>query len=167
VYGPEDWKWSYEMVHRLATGSWPLVNEGRAVLTPVYIRNLIRAVELAVYAGNSSDGVYNITDGVTVSWLEFCKKIAAALETPLRVKSYPFCIAYPLGVLSEIEGRLLRRKRGPRLTRYRIIRSSRDFHYTHQKARRELGYTPDTNIDHHLAETVRWYRSVQERACRP
>ncbi len=166
VYGPGDWKWSYEMVHRLANSTWPLVNKGSAVLTPVYIKNLSSAVELALEAGDMCGRAYNITDGVTVSWLELCEKIAEALGGPLRVKSYPFFIAYPVGLLSEVVGTLFNTNHGPRLTRYRIIRSSRDFHYSDERARRELGYAPDQRMDRHLAETVRWYRSVRkEETC--
>ncbi|MFW6182052.1 MAG: NAD-dependent epimerase/dehydratase family protein [Spirochaetota bacterium] len=163
VYGPGDWKWTYEMVRRLEVSAWPLVNGGKAVLTPVYIDNLTRAVELALEAEEVNGRAYNITDGVTVSWLEFCEKIAGALGVPLRVKSYPLLIAYPVGLLSEAAGTVLNPVQGPRLTRYRIIRSCRDFHYTDERARRELGYRPDPDLDRHLAETVRWYRSVRKR----
>jgi nucleoside-diphosphate-sugar epimerase len=163
VYGPGDWKWTYQMARRLEVSAWPLVNRGRAVLTPVYIDNLTRAVELALDADNADGRAYNITDGVTVSWLELCVRMAGALGVPLQVKSYPVLIAYPVGLVSEAAGTLFNSGRGPTLTRYRIIRSCRDFHYSHDRARRELGYDPDPDLDRHLAETVRWYRSVTER----
>jgi nucleoside-diphosphate-sugar epimerase len=158
VYGPEDWKWSFEMIHRLDRTAWPLVNRGQARFTPVYIGNLTSAVALAL--DTNHEGTYNLTDDVTVSWLEFCEKIARALGKPARVKSFPFAIAWPLAALAEVYGAAFSRKSGPPLTRYRVIRSSRDFLYSCRLACDELGYRPDRDLDKHIRRTVQWYREV-------
>jgi nucleoside-diphosphate-sugar epimerase len=63
-------------------------------------------------------------------------------------------------VLVETAYRLLPFGGEPDLTRYRVIKAGRDFHYGIERARRELGYEPDPDLDSHLRETVRWYRSV-------
>ncbi len=88
VYGPGDWKWSYEMVRRIAQGGWPLVSGGRAISTPLYIDNLCRAIDLAL-RHDGTGGVYNITDGVTVSWREFSELIASHLGLRPRFLNIP------------------------------------------------------------------------------
>ena len=162
VYGPEDWKWSYEMVDRIARSYWPLIDGGRAVFTPLYIENLCRAIELAIES-EKSDLVLNITDDVTVSWREFCDKIADCLGVPLHFKNVPSPIALSIAALFGFAYKSILPRRVPNITLYRVIRSSRDFHYSCDRAKEMLGYTPDSDIDTHIQTTVEWYRSVVKR----
>ena len=159
VYGPEDWKWSYEMVDRIARSYWPLIDGGRAVFTPVSIENLCRATVLAIES-EKSDLVLNITDDVTVSWREFCDKIAGCLKVPLHFKNVPSPIALGIAHLLEFAHKSFFPRKAPNITLYRVIRSSRDFHYSCDRAKESLGYTPDSDIDSHIQKTVEWYRSV-------
>ncbi len=159
VYGPGDWKWSYEMVRRIAHGGWPLIDGGRAVSTPLYIDNLCRAIDLAL-KHNTTGGIYNITDGVTVSWREFSEMIASHLGVRPRFRSIPYPVALSAGVLMESLHRLPLFQGEPKATLYRVIRAAKDFHYSIERAQEELGYHPDTDLDGHLRATVEWYRSV-------
>jgi nucleoside-diphosphate-sugar epimerase len=162
VYGPEDWKWSYEMVDRLAHSYWPLLNMGRAVFTPVFIENLCRAIELTVMK-NGMEGVYNITDNVTVSWVEFCEKIAFHLGVPSSCKSFSYPIALCVAFLYETFHRLFFAGREPKVTVYRVIRSAKDFHYSCNMAIDKLGYRPDSDLNSHIRKMVGWYRGVTSR----
>jgi nucleoside-diphosphate-sugar epimerase len=165
VYGPDDWKWSYEMIDRLNRSRWPLVDGGRAVFTPVFIENLCQAVRLALTCGET-ERAYNVTDDVAVSWRWFCERIAAALGKPPRVRSYPALVAYGVAGLEELRHRLFRPHKVPRLTTYRVIRTAKDFHYSCEKAKASLGYRPDTDIDAHIRKTVEWYRRATNGAAR-
>jgi nucleoside-diphosphate-sugar epimerase len=160
VYGPEDWKWSYEMIARIDCASWPLINRGRAVFTPLYIDNLCQAVENATQIGKNG-GVYNLTDDVVVTWFDFCEKIARCLKKPLKYSSVPFFFAIVISFLFEGAHRTVLRNKNPKITRYRIIRSAKDFHYSCALAKKELHYTPDRDMDAHIAKTVLWYRAVK------
>jgi nucleoside-diphosphate-sugar epimerase len=162
VYGPEDWKWSYEMIKRIAHSNWPLINRGRAVFTPVYIDNICRSIELALDNPHLSD-IYNITDDVTISWFEFCNKIASNLGLPLHSHNYPFPLALGLAYLSETKQKLFKPASSPQITLYRVIRSSKDFHYSCERAKNKLGYQPDTDIDAHIKKTVKWYLEMAHK----
>ncbi|MFC1499836.1 NAD-dependent epimerase/dehydratase family protein [Candidatus Zixiibacteriota bacterium] len=161
IYGPGDWKWSYEMVHRIAHGGWPLVDSGKAVFTPLYINNLCQAVELTLEQ-DVTGGIYNITDDITVSWREFSEKLAIHLGARPRFRNIPYPVALPAGVLLEAIHRLPLFRGEPIATRYRVIRAAKDFHYSIEKAKKQLAYQPDTALDTHLHTTVEWYRSVSE-----
>jgi len=161
VYGPEDWKWSYKMIERIARSYWPLIDGGKAVFTPVFIENLCRAIELAVERGNT-DSALNITDDVTVSWRSFAEKIAHCLGVTPIFKTIPSPLALCLGALVGSTHRIFMPSTDPNITLYRVIRSSRDFHYSCDRAKELLSYMPDRNIDSHLQKTVEWYRTVTE-----
>ncbi len=159
VYGPEDWKWSYEMIDRIANSYWPMVDMGKAVFTPVFIENLCRSAELAVQS-RITGGTYNITDNATVSWMDFSEKIASALGVPLRFRSFPSPFALGAAFLSEAINRVFKPNTAPSITLYRVVRSSKDFHYSCEHAMEELGYEPDSDIEAHIRKTVAWYREV-------
>jgi nucleoside-diphosphate-sugar epimerase len=161
VYGPEDWKWSYRMIDRIAKSYWPLIDGGKAVFTPVFIENLCRAIELAVERGNT-DRVLNITDDVTISWRSFGEKIARCLGVSPNFKTIPSPLALCLSALIGSTQRVFMPTTEPNITLYRVLRSSRDFHYSCDRAKKLLSYTPDSNIDSHLQKTVDWYRTVAE-----
>jgi len=160
VYGPEDWKWSYEMMARIDHSSWPLINGGKALFTPLYIDNLCLAAENAMKTGRNG-GIYNLTDDVEVTWLNFCEKIARCLHTTPRYTNVPFFSAIAIAFLLEAVYKIVNLQKDPGVTRYRVIRSAKDFHYSCALAKKELHYKPDRDIDSHIAETVRWYRSVK------
>jgi len=161
VYGPGDWKWSYRMIEAIERDRWPLVDGGLAVLSPLYIDNLCRAVTLAV-DHRGPGHIWNITDGVTINWREFSGIIANHLGVDRRFRSVPYALAFPIGLKVEMAYRILRFRGEPKFTRYRIIKAGRDFHYSIDRAREELHYQPDTDLEGHLLRTVDWYRSVHE-----
>ena len=147
------------MIEAIAQGRWPLVGGGQAILSPLYIDNLCHAVALAIDQRDRG-GIWNLTDGVAVSWREFSGMIADHLGVTRRFRSVPFALAYPIGLKIEMVYRLPLFRGEPKLTRYRVIKAGRDFHYSIDRAREELGYLPDTDLDGHLLKTVEWYRSV-------
>lgn len=156
IYGHDDWKWTYAMVDRIATGYWPMVGKGRAVFTPLFIENFCSALQLAIEKV-SLGGVYNITDNRTISWFEFCKKIAAALGRNLRYRNIPFPVALSVVLFSELCHGIVRPGLNPRFTLYRLLRVSKDFHYSCAEAQEKLGYKPDSDITAHIQKTVQWY----------
>ena len=58
----------------------------------------------------------------------------------------------------EVLGRLLRFE--PILTRSRVMMMADNFGYSIAKARNELGYVPQTDLDEGIAATVRSYREA-------
>ncbi len=160
VYGPGDWKFSLIMFSIIKQGLCPVINGGKGVFTPVYIKNLTAAVSAAL--NKPADyKIYNITDDVTVNWIEFFKLFASAIGIPLKIVNIPYPLAITAAVLSEGLTKLLHRGTAPKITKYMVIRATRDFHYSCEKAKTEFGYSPDTDITAHIRETVAWCRQNQ------
>jgi nucleoside-diphosphate-sugar epimerase len=162
VYGPEDWKWSYEMIDRIAHSYWPLINSGQAIFTPVYIENLNQAIVLALKS-TVSGGIFNITDDITVSWREFCDKIANHLGVPLNYRNFPSIVALIIATLIGSFQNIFKPNKPPDITLYRVLRSTKDFHYSCEHAKNMLGYKPNSDIDSHIKKTVKWYLTVMDQ----
>ena len=159
VYGPGDLRWTLPMLERIAAGTWALVDHGRALLTPLYIANLVQAVLLAL-EGRAS-GIFILTDDVTMSWRQFTGRCARALGVSGRARSVPYALARPIAEAAELFGRMARLRRPPLVTRYRVIRAAKDFQYRCDRARSLLGYRPDRDVDAHLRACAAWYRAAR------
>lgn len=159
VYGPGDRRWTLPMLERIGAGAWPLVAGGRARLTPLYVANLAQAVVLAV--GRGAPGTFILTDDVTMTWRQFSARCARALGVRAPARSVPYAVARPAAEAAELLGRLARLRRPPAVTRYRVIRAAKDFHYRCDRARSVLGYRPDRDVDGHLRACAAWYHRVR------
>ena len=159
VYGPGDRRWTLPMLERIAAGRWALVDHGRALLTPLYVGNLAQAVVLALQ--RRVPGTFILTDDVTMSWRQFTGRCARALGVSGRTRSVPYAVARPAAEAAELFGRMARLGRPPLITRYRVIRAAKDFHYRCERARSVLGYRPDRDVDAHLRACAAWYRAAR------
>ncbi len=159
VYGPGDRRWTLPMLERIVAGAWPLVAGGRARLTPLYVVNLAQAIVLAI--DRRTPGTFILTDDVTMSWRQFAARCARALGVRAPARSVPYALARPAAEAAELFGRMARLRRPPAITRYRVIRASKDFHYRCDRARSVLGYRPDRDVDGHLRACAAWYRRVR------
>ncbi len=159
VYGPGDRRWTLPMLQRIDAGTWPLVGHGLALMTPLYVENLARAAVLALERG--VQGTFILTDDVTMSWRQLTGRCARALGVSPRARSVPYALARPVAEAVEVFGRLARLRRPPPITRYRVIRAAKDFHYRCDRAKGILGYRPDRDVDAHLRACVDWYRSTR------
>lgn len=159
VYGPGDRRWTLPMLERISAGAWPLVAGGRAWLTPLYVVNLAQAVVLAL--DRRTPGTFILTDDVTMTWRQFTARCACALGVRGPARSVPYALARPAAEAAELFGRMARLRRPPAITRYRVIRAAKDFHYRCDRARSVLGYRPDRDVDGHLRACAAWYRRVR------
>ncbi len=159
VYGPGDRRWTLPMLERIDAGTWALVDGGRALLTPLYVGNLaqaaVRALERRV------PGIYLLTDDVTMTWRQFTVRCANALGVRPSTRSVPYALARPAAEAAALLGRMARLRRPPLVTRYRVLRAAKDFHYRCDRAKSILGYRPDRDVDAHLRACVDWYRRTR------
>ena len=159
IYGPGDFKWSYAMIERIKNRWWPLINNGNAKFTPLFIENLLKAVEISLNTGHKNS-TYNLTDNYTITWRNFSDNIAKILNVTPHYKNYPFHIAIIVSVLSKIIHDIFSPRKEPTITPYRVIRASKDFIYSCKRAINDLNYKPESNIYYNLTKTVEWYNSL-------
>lgn len=158
IYGPHDQTTSLKMIPFLLKGRFCHVDHGRRVMAPLYIDNLIQALNLAAWSPAAPGQVYNIVDQGEVTWQEYIAWMCQELGCPLSRLSAPGWLAWPAAGAVEFGARLVGLKDPPPITRYRVRAVMRDSHYSIQKARRELGYEPQVSTREGIRRTIRWYR---------
>jgi len=159
VFGPKDRTTFVKMAELLEKGQMVYINRGKPLTCPTYIENLVDAILLAVNREDTVGETFIITDGLEITWKEYIDKIAEKLGVRRPLLSIPYSLAYSAGAVCEAILKLLRSKRPPIITRYRIANVAKDYHFSIEKAKIKLGYQPRVSLDEAMERTVKWYKN--------
>lgn len=141
-----------ELADLAAAGNWTWIDDGRHIMDFIHVDNLAAAAELALTRGRPG-GIYYITDANPMSIRAFMTPLLATQGVDVSgARSVPFAIAAPLGAVLDGGARLLRRSEPPMLTNWLVTFLGRDRSYDISAARRDLGYTPEVDLEQALAE---------------
>ncbi len=144
IWGPGDPN-THELLSRLSKGRFAFIGDGSNIIYLTYIDNMVDAVLLALAnKGITSGDVFNITDGGRTSMEEFVSTITSVTgATPVK-RHIPRWAAYYGSFMLE------KLRPGTGINRQNVSILSRNLHFSIEKARKELGYRPDTSLEAHV-----------------
>ncbi len=157
VYGPRD---ADVLILILAArrGLFPMVTSGRREVSVVHALDLAEGMRLAIEKAPSG-AVYYFTDGVVQTLPEVGETIARALGRRVRRIPVPAALLWGAALGGEIWNRL--RPSPAALNLERAKQLSQDaWTADDQRARRELGYRSEYDLERGMRETIEWYRRV-------
>ncbi|MHA2246416.1 MAG: NAD-dependent epimerase/dehydratase family protein [Candidatus Hodarchaeales archaeon] len=157
VMGPGDFTQMAKICRAIKDRKFPIIREGKALLTWVAAEDLAKAVVLVLKQRKKAIGhIYNVKSfEITVK--ELYDQIAAKLKVANPPKTYPYSLAYLAGVIGEILGKI---KRKPStLNRYRVIKFSSDRLFDDSRIRSDLGYQPKASAEETIIKTVEWLQN--------
>lgn len=164
VYGPRSADVVGEMATALRGGYMILIGGGRATAGLVYVQNLADAVLAALRHDAAPGQVFNVTDGLPVTWRQFTGDLAAGLDCRPARLSMPYPVAHTAGLCIEQGYRLARKATGltlrPLLSRQAVQVLGRSQDFSNVKARQVLGWAPRVDYQAGLAATLDWLRSA-------
>lgn len=159
VYGPGDRVTLLRLADLLERGLMAQVGGGKTLGAFTYVENLAQGLIMAGTCRRAIGETYVITDGVKMTWSEYMDRLTAALDVPGPRISVPPWLAYGVASLFESVYRFLDVWQRPPVTRYLVTHLSKDFHFSIEKARRELGYEPPVGVDQAIQRTAEWYKA--------
>ena len=162
VFGPYDRTFFTKFAHALEKRMMTFVNGGKAWTCPTYIENLVDALWLVAMKKDAIGETFIISDGLDINWRQFIEKICQQLQVPTPQISINFKLAYMLATVMEGIYKLLHIKKVPPITRYRICNAGRDYHFSIEKARKILGYSPRIDLNEAIRRTAQWYKEYKE-----
>ena len=154
TYGPGD-PHKLPLFRAVRRGHMVFLDGGMSVNHPAYIDDVIEGLLLVSSRGRNRD-VYIIGGTRPVSKREFVFAIADALGAPRPRVSIPSWAARPAARGMEALGSVLGFE--PILTTSRVLMMSGNFGYSIEKAVREVGFLPRTDITKGIHDTVDYYR---------
>ncbi len=154
VYGPGDRR-LLKLFRAVARGRFVMIGDGRVLIHPVYVGDLVEGMLLA--AGAQPTGEVFILGGDRYlplrSWAEL---IARAAGRGVRAWRIPVAPVMAAACVCEAVCRTLGLR--PWLYRRRVQFFTKNRFFDISKARRLLGYSPSVSLETGAQKTLAWYR---------
>ena len=157
VYGPGE-KDYYLAIKSVAYGLDFAVGFVPQRLTFIYVKDLARAVFLALEKEDILNKEYFISDGDVYTDKAFVRLILQTLgkKHALHVR-IPLFLICGICFCSELIGKLLHRGMTLNSDKYLILKQ-RNWICDVEPLRKELGFVPEYRLDRGLDETIKWYK---------
>ncbi|OHD55558.1 MAG: hypothetical protein A2Y33_05485 [Spirochaetes bacterium GWF1_51_8] len=164
VYGVNDMGVIFKIAHALMNRSVPHVDGGKWLTSPVYVGNLADAIILAMEKDEAVGEAFIISDGLRITWREWDLKLCQALGVKGPWFSVPGFLARFIGASLEFFAKLFGSDNPPPFTRYRARQVCSNYHFSVEKAKRVLGWKPETDIDTAVEKTIKWFKEEYLRS---
>ena len=167
VWGPGDHHLVPRLLARGRAGALKVIGSGRNMVDITYIDNVVHAHILAgenlSHSGSAAGQAFFIGQGEPVYLWTWINDLFARMRiAPVR-KQVPFALAYGAGLLLEKVYAALKVPEEPPMTRFVAQQLSKSHWFSHDKAKRLLGYAPLVSIEQGMARLVQDLQ-VQEGA---
>ncbi len=165
IYGPRDTASFGRFVALVESGKGFIIGSGKNIVPVVYVRDVAQGLIKAGDAGDEVIGrAYTIADDRRITQAEYLNTIADCLHVPHVSRRVPYFPLYAAGRTAELVWQALGRRKAapPPVTTYGVTLLAGDQQFSIEKACRELGYAPEFDIAHGVAEGVKWYLEAKK-----
>lgn len=163
IFGENDYSTIYQVLENIKSGRFGFINKGRALVTHVYVQNLVDGMIHVAKHLNAAGETFIITDKTT-TWQEFTDLLATGIGARTPTMSTPYAVIAPIVWIWEHLWRLFRAKTPPLLTMYRIGIQRRNIDFSPGKIRDKFGFQPRFTFEEGLQRTLVWYNMVSKTA---
>jgi nucleoside-diphosphate-sugar epimerase len=139
-----------EVLEAAKKGAFAWIDQGRQRTSTTWVGNLAAAVELALTRGQGGEA-YFIADEGTQSMREFLTSLASTQKVTLPSRSIPGAVARPVASFIEKTWAVFAPKKKPPMVGFSVAMLSRSVTVKTEKARRDLGYSPEVTVEQGLA----------------
>jgi nucleoside-diphosphate-sugar epimerase len=158
VYGPRDTD-VFQVLKSINHGLLTQIAGSERYFSAIYVKDLVNGILAAARSPRAEGRTYFLAHPAVVSWSELVGMAARIMDRTVRVVKLPLSVAYAVGYISELWSRVTQKpgivsrdKVGDMQCRYWICDTRR--------AKEELGFEAQTNIEEGLAITLAWYREA-------
>ncbi len=144
-------------IEKFGPVGFPFIGNAKNIAPLIYIKDLADAIYLSGLVPSASGQIFNLTDGLRHSWLDFLNTVAEQLGKKLRIMPIPPLFlkipAVPFDLLAGIFGIKL----DP--VQY-VNYFSKDLWFDNTKAQDLLGWRPEHTLDDGVREMIKFFRGV-------
>lgn len=165
IYGPRDSASFARFVSLVESGKGFIIGSGKNIVPLVYVRDVAQGLMKAADAGSEVIGcAYNIVDDRRVTQAQYLNTIADCLQVPHVSLRLPYRALFAAARTAELLWQAIGRRNGapPPITTYGVTLLGGDQMFSIGKARYELGYAPEFDLSHGVADGVRWYLATRK-----
>jgi nucleoside-diphosphate-sugar epimerase len=138
IYGPGDDKFLPRLIENLRSGRARVIGRGNNTVDLVHVEDAADMVVRVLAEPRSIGRTYNLAHPANPSWRRLLEEAAGLLGVAPPRGHLPYAAAYVAAGLMEATAALTGAP--PRLTRYAVRVVGRQYHYSCERARHELGF---------------------------
>ena len=162
IWGPRDTNLIPRLLQKAKSGHLIQVGNGKNLVDIVYVDNAAQAHLLAADCLKEGSPVcgqaYFITQGKPVLLWDWIDNVLKNLGIPTVKHSISYKTAYLMGAFFEGVYTLLRIAGEPRMTRFLASQLAKSHFFSIEKAKKELGYSPEISHEEGLNRLFEYYR---------
>jgi nucleoside-diphosphate-sugar epimerase len=162
IYGPRDVNSFGRFAALIEQGKMVILGSGNNHLPLIYVRDVAQGILLASEAERAAGRAYLLVNDEPVTQREYFHAIAHELGVPPPRWHIPYHLALALGATAEKVGHLARMKQPPPLMRFGVKQMAGENRFAINRARRELGFSPQVTVAEGVRRGIAWYRSRQD-----
>ncbi len=158
IWGPGDTEILPILVRRALKSPLPLVGEGTAPVTTIYVDHLVDALVAAATAPLAKGKAYYVSDDRGLTLREFLDLLLGAVGIVPQYRHIPGTMARAAAAVMQAAAALV----GPPSPIIRLLAGMAEAGLTHdvQPARRDLGYRTRVDLDEGLANLTAWAQTL-------
>jgi nucleoside-diphosphate-sugar epimerase len=162
LYGPRDRVTIPRVIPALLEKRVPIIGSGDNFLNIIYAGDVARGAILAANHPGAIGQAYNLCSAGEVKQKDLLDALTDALSLPRVIKHAPYWAAIRFAFLKELFARMMFSTKPPTITRRAIYLIGRSTQYSTQKAKAQLGWTPQIDIREGVRRTLEWFVSQPE-----
>jgi nucleoside-diphosphate-sugar epimerase len=160
-FGPGDQLHFGRMTDRVVGGKGIVVGNGRNALPFCYVTDIVQGLLLAAEHPKAAGQAYNITNDRPFTQEEFLRAIAEELGVRPPLIHVPYYGLYAAAYAAEQVAAVTHATKQPIVTRLGVKLFGTDNRHSIDKARAELGFSPQVSIREGIRLAAEWYRQKQ------
>lgn len=159
IFGPHDTTLVPRLMRSVRGGVLRLPSRRNPLMDLTYVDNVCLGIERAVARlPDLESRIYHLTNAEPVRLFSLLEQLFEALGEPVTIQGLPYSLCAPLVAGLDRLHRLLPGRPEPRLTRYTAALLHYDQTLDLSRAREELGYAPEVDMQEGVRRFVEWTR---------
>jgi nucleoside-diphosphate-sugar epimerase len=148
-------------------GAFGWIGSGNNRTSMVYVDDAARALASALNEPKASGQAINVVGDETISWRDFARAVYDAVDASGAPIGVPKALAWLGAIFLSAGALLIGSEEGPPITFYRVRRSTVEYVFSNEKAKKLLGFAPRTGIREGLGLAAAAYKDSLKRVSSP
>ncbi len=163
IYGPRDSNSFGRFASLVEQGKMVLIGSGNNHLPLIYVRDVAQGIVLASEVEQAVGKAYLLVNDEPVTQQDYFHAMAKELGVASPRIHIPYRTALTVGATAELVSHLLHRQQPPPLMRFGLMQIGGENCFKINRARNELGFSPQINLEDGVRQGIAWYRSITTR----
>jgi nucleoside-diphosphate-sugar epimerase len=159
VYGPRDGASFARFATMIRDGRMVTIGSGENRVPLIYVTDVAHGMLRAAESDCATGRTYLLVNDEPVTQRDYLCAIARELGAAAPTRRIPYRAALVLGAGLEAAARLARRRQPPPLMRYGVQMLGGENRFSIERARRELGFSPQVALAEGVRHSVEWFRN--------